>query len=170
MFIEFLASIDKDLTREIFINNVSTLFNIDKSTLNEAINKYSTDTGNRANYSNKKNKIIIPEKKKSFNTIELEILRLIFNQKDDYLSNEDFFNQHLKNEKVLNVKDFIINKDVSKFDQNDDDYNYIFDYISDDTNPIQIIELIDKIRLFEKRQKLFELKAHRKKAKRSTNE
>lgn len=170
LFIEFLASIDKDLTREIFINNVSTLFNIDKSTLNEAINKYSTDTGNRVNYSNKKNKIIIPEKKKSFNTIELEILRLIFNQKDDYLSNEDFFNQHLKNEKVLNVKDFIINKDVSKFDQNDDDYNYIFDYISDDTNPIQISELIDKIRLFEKRQKLFELKAHRRKAKRSTNE
>ena len=170
LFIEFLASIDKDLTREIFINNVSTLFNIDKSTLNEAINKYSTDTGNRMNYSNKKNKIIIPEKKKSFNTIELEILRLIFNQKDDYLSKKDFFDQHLKNEKVLNVKDFILNKDVSKFDQNDDDYNYIFDYISDDTNPIQIIELIDKIRLFEKRQKLFELKAHRKKAKRSTNE
>ena len=170
LFIEFLASIDKELTREIFINNVSTLFNIDKSTLNEAINKYSTDTGNRMNYSNKKNKIIIPEKKKSFNTIELEILRLIFNQKDDYLSKKDFFDQHLKNEKVLNVKDFILNKDVSKFDQNDDDYNYIFDYISDDTNPIQIIELIDKIRLFEKRQKLFELKAHRKKAKRSTNE
>lgn len=173
LFIEFLSSIEKDLTREIFINNVSTLFNIDKSTLNEAINKYSTGTSNKKidnNYSNKNNNIIVHTEKKSFNTIELEILRLIFNQKDDYTENKRFFDQYLKNEKVINIKKFILDKDVSRFDQNDDDYAYILNYITDDTNPIQINELIDKIRLFEKRQKLYELKALGIKAKGSTNE
>ena len=173
LFIEFLSSIEKDLTREIFINNVSTLFNIDKSTLNEAINKYSTGTSNKKidnNYSNKNNNIIVHTEKKSFNTIELEILRLIFNQKDDYTENKRFFDQYLKNEKVINIKKFILDKDVSRFDQNDDDYAYILNYITDDTNPIQINELIDKIRLFEKRQKLYELKALEIKAKGSTNE
>ena len=96
--------------------------------------------------------------------------RLIFNQKDDYTENKGFFDQYLKNEKVINIKKFILDKDVSRFDQNDDDYAYILNYITDDTNPIQINELIDKIRLFEKRQKLYELKALGIKAKGSTNE
>ena len=86
------------------------------------------------------------------------------------MSKKEFFDQYLKDEKVLSVKDFILDKDVSKFDQDDKDYNYILDYISDDANPIQINELIDKIRLFDKKQKLFELRANGKKAKRSTNE
>ncbi|MFQ9998726.1 MAG: DNA primase, partial [Anaerococcus obesiensis] len=39
LFIEFLSSIKSDLTREIFINNVSKLFDIDKSTLKESVLK-----------------------------------------------------------------------------------------------------------------------------------
>jgi len=57
LFVEFLAGIDSDLTREIFVNNVSTLFNIDKSTLNQAVDKYNTNINekeNRKNYYKKK--------------------------------------------------------------------------------------------------------------------
>ena len=41
LFIGFLASIKQDLTREIFINKVSSLFEIDKQTLKGAISKYN---------------------------------------------------------------------------------------------------------------------------------
>lgn len=167
LFVEFLASIDKDLTREIFINNVSTLFSIDKNTLNQAINKYSKNTSykkNRLNTyeKNKEAKIIVSSEKRAFNVNELEILRLIFNQKSDYLKNKDFFDKYLINEKIINVKKFIINKDLDKFDQNDEDYTYILNYIRDYTNPIMTEELMDKIKLYEKRRKLRELKSQRK--------
>ena len=53
LFIEFLASIKQDLTREIFINNVSKLFDIEKSTLKEAISKYNIKQ-NKASFFNNK--------------------------------------------------------------------------------------------------------------------
>lgn len=167
LFVEFLASIDKDLTREIFINNVSTLFSIDKNTLNQAINKYSKNTSYKKNSlnnyeKNKESKIIVSSEKRAFNVNELEILRLIFNQKSDYFKNKDFFDKYLINEKIINVKKFIIDKDLEKFDQNDEDYTYILNYIRDDTNPIMTEELMDKIKLYEKRRKLRELKSQRK--------
>ena len=167
LFVEFLASIDKDLTREIFINNVSTLFSIDKNTLNQAINKYSKNTSYKKNSlnnyeKNKESKIIVSSEKRAFNVNELEILRLIFNQKSDYFKNKDFFDKYLINEKIINVKKFIIDKDLDKFDQNDEDYTYILNYIRDDTNPIMTEELMDKIKLYEKRRKLRELKSQRK--------
>lgn len=167
LFVEFLASIDKDLTREIFINNVSTLFSIDKNTLNQAINKYSKNTSYKKNSlnnyeKNKEAKIIVSSEKRAFNVNELEILRLIFNQKSDYFKNKDFFDKYLINEKIINVKKFIIDKDLEKFDQNDEDYTYILNYIRDDTNPIMTEELMDKIKLYEKRRKLRELKSQRK--------
>lgn len=167
LFVEFLASIDKDLTREIFKNNVSTLFSIDKNTLNQAINKYSKNTSYKKNSlnnydKNKESKIIVSSEKRAFNVNELEILRLIFNQKNDYLNNKNFFDKYLINEKIINVKKFIIDKNLDKFDQNDEDYTYILNYIRDDTNPIMTEELMDKIKLYEKRRKLRELKSQRK--------
>ena len=82
LFVEFLASIDSDLTREIFINNVSTLFKIDKSTLNQAIDKYNTNVNEKENrrdfYKDKKSsKVIVKSNPQKFNFHELEDLYLI---------------------------------------------------------------------------------------------
>ena len=175
LFVEFLAGIDSDLTREIFVNNVSTLFNIDKSTLNQAVDKYNTNINekeNRKNYYKKKNKskVIVKSNPQKFNFHELEVLRLIFNQKEDYLKNKEIFDRSLKNTKLIDMKDFIVNKDLEKFNQNDEDHIYILNYIRDNTNPIYPSELIEKIELYEKIKKLDELKSLNKKAKGSFNE
>ena len=173
LFVEFLASIKSDLTREIFTNNVSTLFNIDKNTLNKAVNKYNASiTYKEKSYNNhdKKEKIIVNTKPQRHNTHELEILRLIFNQREDYLKNKDFFDSVLKDEKIINTKEFIINKNTGKFDQNDEDYIYILNYIRDDTNPIVIEELMDRIELFKRREKLRELKSQNNRTKGRFNE
>ena len=173
MFIEFLASIKSDLTREIFTNNVSTLFNIDKNTLNKAINKYNTNITYKDktyNKNDKKEKIIVNTKPQKYKTHELEILRLIFNQREDYLKNKEFFDSVLKDEKIINTKEFIINKNTDKFNQNDEDYIYILNYIRDDTNPIVIEELMDRIKLFERREKLKELKSLNNRTKGRFNE
>lgn len=173
LFVEFLSEIESDLTREIFINNVSTLFNIDKNTLIKALNKYNTNITYKKEFGKdfkNKQKVIVDSKPQRYNTHELEILRLIFNQRDAYLDNKDFFDRALKDEKIINTKEFIINKNAEKFDKNDEEYIYILNYIRDDTNPIVIEELMDRIKLFEKREKLKELKSLNNKTKGSFNE
>lgn len=175
LFVEFLASIDSDLTREIFTNNVSTLFKIDKSTLNQAVDKYNTNINekeNRKNYYKEKNdsKVIVKSNPQKFNFHELEILRLIFNQKEDYLKNQEIFDKSLSNEKLIDIKDFIVDKDLEKFNQNDEDHIYILNYIRDNTNPIYPSELIDKIEYYEKIKKLDKLRSLKNEAKGSFNE
>lgn len=173
LFVKFLAEIKSDLTREIFINNVSTLFNIDKNTLNKAVNKYNNNITYKEESSKdfkNKQKVIVNSNPQKHNTHELEILRLIFNQRDAYLENKEFFDSALKDEKIINTKEFIINKNTEKFDKNDEDYVYILNYIRDDANPIVIDELMDRIKLFEKREKLKELKSLNNRTKGSFNE
>lgn len=152
LFINFLASINQELTREIFINKVSSLFEIDKQTLKTAISKYN-NKHHKAKYNREefqKSNIVIEEKKSSINAHELEILRLIFNQIEDYQKESDYFDKFLKNPKALSFRDFLINKDPSKFDKTDEDYKYILDYVMDDKNPILVSELKDKISLYER--------------------
>ena len=84
--------------------------------------------------------------------------------------NKEFFDSALKDEKIINTKEFIINKNTEKFDKNDEDYVYILNYIRDDANPIVIDELMDRIKLFEKREKLKELKSLNNRTKGSFNE
>lgn len=155
LFIGFLASIEQDLTREIFINKVSSLFDIDKQTLKGAISKYNNkhhqEKINKDNFTEPN--IVIEEKKNDISAHELEILRLIFNQLEDYKVNADYFDKYLINPKALNFKDFLINKEVSKFDKADGDYRYMLDYVMDDKNPIVVSELKDKINLYERLKK-----------------
>ena len=160
LFIEFLGSIKQDLTREIFINNVSKLFDIDKATLKQALSKYNSKQQRKLDFKNKKttNTIIVEEKKTDINSIELEILRLIFNQMNDYKKEADYFDQLLINPKVKNFKDFLVDKDLTKFDKNDKDYGYMLSYVMDDKNPIDIGELKDKVSLYERLEKIRKLK------------
>lgn len=160
LFIGFLASIKQDLTREIFINKVSSLFEIDKQTLKGAISKY-----NNKHHQEKIRKdnfpepnIVVEEKVTNISAHELEILRLIFNQLEDYKENADYFDKYLINPKALNFRDFLINKEVNKFDKADVDYRYMLDYVMDDKNPIVVSELKDKIILYERLQKRKNLK------------
>ena len=160
LFIEFLASIKQDLTREIFINNVSKLFDIEKSTLKEAITKYNNKQ-NRTNFFNNKpidKKVIVKEEKLDFNQYELEILRLIFMQPDDYKEESEYFDKFLKNQKLIDFKDFLINKEPSKFDKDDKDFKFILAYVMNDKNPILVNELKDKISLYERLQKIKKLR------------
>ena len=160
LFIGFLASIKQDLTREIFINKVSSLFEIDKQTLKGAISKYNNkhhqEKINKDNFTEPN--IVIEEKITNISAHELEILRLIFNQLEDYKENADYFDKHLINPKALNFRDFLINKEVNKFDKTDGDYRYMLDYVMDDKNPIVVSELKDKINLYERLQKRKNLK------------
>ena len=163
LFVEFLASIDSDLTREIFTNNVSTLFKIDKSTLNQAVDKYNTNITKKEkkNYYNKKNNsnVIVKSNPQKFNFHELEVLRLIFNQKEDYINNQKIFDDSLQDAKILDMKEFILNKDINKFNQNDEDYIYILNYIRDNTNPVYLSELIERIEHFDRIKKRDKLKS-----------
>lgn len=163
LFVEFLASIDSDLTREIFTNNVSTLFKIDKSTLHQAVEKYNTNITKKEkkNYYNKKNNsnVIVKSNPQKFNFHELEVLRLIFNQKEDYINNQKIFDDSLQDAKILDMKEFILNKDINKFNQNDEDYIYILNYIRDNTNPVYLSELIERIEHFDRIKKRDKLKS-----------
>ncbi|MBM0045864.1 DNA primase [Anaerococcus sp. mt242] len=175
LFVDFLASIDSDLTREIFTNNVSTLFKIDKSTLNQAVDKYNTNITKKENtkkYFNDKNisNIIVKSNPQKFNFHELEVLRLIFNQKEDYLKNKKIFDSSLSDSKILDMKEFVLNKDIDKFNQNDEDYIYILNYIRDNTYPVYPSELIEKIEHFERIKKRDKLKSLKKETKGSLNE
>ena len=160
LFVAFLSSIKQELTREIFINNVSKLFEIDKSTLKQAIDRYNKDTDlkvkNKGKFNNEP--IIVEKKTNKFNINELEVLRLFFNQRSDYEKNRDFFDKAIEDEKINNVKTFLKEKDVSKFDLDDKDYKYILDYIRDNTNPILAEELKRKIILFNRKRELKRLK------------
>lgn len=160
LFVAFLSSIKQELTREIFINNVSKLFEIDKSTLKQAIDRYNKDTDLKVKNKDKFNNepIIVEKKTNKFNINELEVLRLFFNQRSDYEKNRDFFDKAIEDEKINNVKTFLKEKDVSKFDLDDKDYKYILDYIRDNTNPILAEELKRKIILFNRKRELKRLK------------
>lgn len=154
-FIGFLASINQDLTREIFINKVSNLFDIDKQTLKGAISKYNNKHHKDKIYKDNfpEPNIVVEEKKTDINAHELEILRLIFNQQEDYKQNSDYFDKYLTSPKAKNFRDFLINKEVDKFNKADSDYRYMLDYVMDDNNPILVSELRDKINLYERIQK-----------------
>lgn len=154
-FIGFLASINQDLTREIFINKVSNLFDIDKQTLKGAISKYNNKHHKEKIYKDNfpEPNIVVEEKKTDINAHELEILRLIFNQQEDYKENSDYFDKYLTSPKAENFRDFLINKEVDKFNKADSDYRYMLDYVMDDNNPILVSELRDKINLYERIQK-----------------
>ncbi|WP_276881088.1 DNA primase [Anaerococcus tetradius] len=161
LFVEFLASIKQELTREIFINNVSKLFDIDKITLKQAISRYNKNTDQKMEDKAKfyKNKPIIVEKVDTgFRINDLEVLRLFFNQRSDYEKDREFFDKSIENEKINNVKTFLKEKDVSKFDLEDMDYRYILDYIRDNTNPILAEELKRKIILYNRKKELERLK------------
>ena len=161
LFVDFLASIKQELTQEIFINNVSKLFDIDKTTLKQAVSRYNRDTDlrdkNKDKFS-KKEKIIVESSNKNFRINELEVLRLFFNQRSDYEKDRDFFDKAIENEKINNVKTFLKEKDVSKFDLSDEDYKYILNYIRDNTNPIMAEELKRKIILYNRKRELKRLK------------
>lgn len=161
LFVEFLASIKQELTQEIFINNVSKLFDIDKITLKQAISRYNENTDQKMEDKAKfyKNKPIIVEKVDTgFRINDLEVLRLFFNQRSDYEKDREFFDKSIENEKINNVKTFLKEKDVSKFDLEDKDYRYILDYIRDNTNPILAEELKRKIILYNRKKELERLK------------
>ena len=168
LFIEFLSSIKSDLTREIFINNVSKLFDIDKSTLKESVLKYNDNykktykNQNKDSFYNnndfrnsKTNQNTIVERKKySVSTNELETLRLYLNQKDEYDENKDFFDQVIVDEKLLEIKQYIDKNGFDKISENfSNDYQFIIDYIKDKSNKIVGNELKEKINL-ENRKKL----------------
>lgn len=168
LFIEFLSSIKSDLTREIFINNVSKLFDIDKSTLKESVLKYNDNykktykNQNKDSFYNKNDfknfntnqNTIIERKKYSVSTNELETLRLYLNQKDEYDENKDFFDQVIVDEKLLEIKQYIDKNGFDKISENfSNDYQFIIDYIKDKSNKIVGNELIEKINL-ENRKKL----------------
>lgn len=168
LFIEFLSSIKSDLTREIFINNVSKLFDIDKSTLKESVLKYNDNykktykNQNKDSFYNKNDfknfntnqNTIIKRKKYSVSTNELETLRLYLNQKDEYDENKDFFDQVIVDEKLLEIKQYIDKNGFDKISENfSNDYQFIIDYIKDKSNKIVGNELIEKINL-ENRKKL----------------
>ena len=168
LFIEFLSSIKSDLTREIFINNVSKLFDIDKSTLKESVLKYNDNykktykNQNKDSFYNKNDfknfntnqNTIIERKKYSVSTNELEALRLYLNQKDEYDENKDFFDQVIVDDKLLKIKQYIDKNGFDKISENfSNDYQFIIDYIKDKSNKIVGNELIEKINL-ENRKKL----------------
>lgn len=168
LFIEFLSSIKSDLTREIFINNVSKLFDIDKSTLKESVLKYNDNykktykNQNKDSFYNKNDfknfnsnqNTIIERKKYSVSTNELEALRLYLNQKDEYDENKEFFDQVIVDEKLLEIKEYIDKNGFDKISENfSNDYQFIIDYIKDKSNKIVGNELIEKINL-ENRKKL----------------
>lgn len=159
-FIGFLASISQDLTREIFINKVSNLFEIDKQTLKDAISKYNNKHHKEKinNVNLPEQKIVVEEKMTNVNAHELEILRLIFNQVEDYKNNSDYFDKYLVSPKAINFRDFLVNKETDKFDKSDGEYRYMLDYVMDDKNPILVSELKDKIHLYERLQKRKNLK------------
>ncbi len=161
LFVAFLSSIKQELTQEIFINNVSKLFDIDKTTLKQAVSRYNKDTDlrdkNKSKF-NKKEKIIVESTNKDFRINELEVLRLFFNQRSDYEKDREFFDKAIENEKINNVKTFLKEKDVSKFDLSDEDYKYILNYIRDNTNPILAEELKRKIILYNRKRELRKLK------------
>ncbi|MDY3005992.1 DNA primase [Anaerococcus porci] len=166
LFIEFLASIRSDLTREIFINNVSKLFNIEKQTLKQSILKYNENYTNKTNSRNLKEKSfkknrIIDYKKYTISTNELETLRLFLNQRDDYNDDAEFFDKVLKDERVEKLKDYIKSHDdiVNIRDDFTKDYYFIIDYIENKANKIESFELKEKIKLENKRKLLKKLRS-----------
>lgn len=171
LFVEFLASIRSDLTREIFINNVSKLFEIDKQTLKQSTLKYNENYLNKTNsikfYKDfKKNEVfkndrIIAYKKYAIPTNELETLRLFLNQRQDYDIYADFFDEVLVDEKVKKIKKYIEDKrDIEKIEEKfSSEYYFIINYIKNKSNKIVASELKKKINLENRRKLLIKLRS-----------
>lgn len=171
LFVEFLASIKSDLTREIFINNVSRMFDIDKQTLKQSILKYNENYINKKSsknfnniYKNNKtfeNKRIVDYKKYTISTNELETLRLFVNQRDDYNVDEDFFDKVLKDQRLIKVRDYIKSKSSLENIRDDftEEYNFIINYIENKANKIESLELKEKIKRENKRNLLKKLRS-----------
>ena len=80
-------------------------------------------------------------------------MRLIFKQLEDYQKESAYFDKFLKSPKAISFRDFLIDKDASKFDKADEDFKFILDYVMDDKNPILVSELKDKISLYARLEK-----------------
>ncbi|MDD7305601.1 MAG: DNA primase [Peptoniphilaceae bacterium] len=167
LFVEFIASIKSDLTKDIFINNVHNLFNIDKQTLKDAVVRYNQkhrQNDEKVGYKNNihnENRIIVKEKNTNISPNELETLRLFYNQRDKYDLDKEFFDQVLKNEKVLALKEYLetnkIDKDI--YDKFSEDFYYIIEYINNNRNKIVVEELKDRIELENRKKLLKKLKS-----------
>jgi DNA primase len=171
LFVEFIASIKSDLTKDIFINNVHKLFNIDKKTLKEAVIKYNqshrlknSKQGYNYNnfYINKKNKVIVEDEKPEISLNELEILRLFCNQRQDYEGQKEFFENFLEDEKILKVKNYLEDKEISEktYEAFSKDYHFILDYIKNDSNKILVEELKERIELENRKRLLKKLRSN----------
>lgn len=166
LFVEFLASIDSELTREIFINNVSTLFKIDKETLKSSIEQYNQvhrqKMGQTIIHREKpnQNKVIVEDYKKNISINELEILRLFCNQRGEYEDNKDFFDEVLEDKRVLQLKNYLEKNELNDniYSTFPKDYQFIIDYIKNDLNEIVIEELMDRIEYENKLKKLKEIR------------
>ena len=166
LFVKFLASIKSDLTREIFINNVSKLFQIDKQTLKQSVLKYNNNykKAKKTDFDpvrKNKSRPIANPRKYSISTNELETLRLFLNQRDDYNIYKEFFDKVLVDKKILKLKEYISNnKDIEDIEKNfSDDYKKIIDYIKDKSNKIVADELKEKIKLENRRKRLRKLRS-----------
>ena len=166
LFVEFLASIDSELTREIFINNVSTLFKIDKETLKSSIEQYNQvhrqKMGQTIIHREKpnQNKVIVEDYKKNISINELEILRLFCNQRGEYEDNKDFFDEVLEDKRVLQLKNYLEKNELNDniYSTFPKDYQFIIDYIKNDLNEIVVEELMDRIEYENKLKKLKEIR------------
>lgn len=163
LFVEFIASIKSDLTRDIFINNVHKLLNIEKQTLKDAVVRYNqnhrqSNKDKGYNYKNKnfnQEKVIVNNKKTNISTNELETLRLFYHQRDKYEEEKEFFDEVLKDEKVLALKQYLETNNIDKeiYGKFSSDFYYLINYVNNHKNKIVVEELKDRIEL-ENRKKL----------------
>lgn len=165
LFVEFLASIKSDLTRDIFINNVHNLFGVEKETLKSSVLKYNQnhrpkDEQGYNKYNNKKEKIIVNNFKTEISINELETLRLFYNQRSDYENEEAFFDTVLENEKVLDLKNYIKDKKINEqiYEKFSKEYHYIINYVKNNSNRIVVDELKERIDLENRKKLLKKLK------------
>lgn len=163
LFVEFIASIKSDLTKDIFINNVHKLFNIDKQTLKDTVVRYNQN--HRQNNNNKgynyknnqstKNKVIVENNKTSISPNELETLRLFYHEREKYDDDREFFDDVLKDRKVLALKKYLETNNIDEeiYNKFSSEFHYLIKYVNDYTNQIVVDELKDRIEL-ENRKKL----------------
>lgn len=169
MFVEFIASIKSDLTKDIFINNVHKLFNIDKQTLKDEVVRYNQKHRQKSNnkgynYRNDnvgKNKVIVKENKTSISANELEVLRLFYHQKDKFMDYKEIFDDVLKDTKILALKEYLETNNIDKetYSKFSSDFYYLIKYIENNNNQIVVEELKDRIELENRKRLLKKLKS-----------
>ncbi|MGO3018556.1 MAG: DNA primase [Anaerococcus sp.] len=169
LFVEFIASIKSDLTKDIFINNVHKLFDIDKQTLKDTVvrynQKHSPKMSNKGyNYRNSqftKSKVIVKNNEISISPNELETLRLFYHQRDKYNEDKKFFDNIIKDERVLALKKYLETNNIDKetYSKFGSEFHYLIKYVNDHTNQIVVDELKDRIELENKKRLLRKLKS-----------